>query len=68
MESLFKNIDPKKENNIFHEYYMNGYYKGVTDGTRNMMDFLCKLSNEEIINWINFFHQFPNMELENDYK
>ena len=64
MESPFFDIDYERENNISHTYYMKGYQKGLEDGGQNLIKFFCNLSNEEILNWIDFYRDSYKKENE----
>ena len=58
MESPFKEINYERENSIFHKSYAEGYNKGLQDGALNIMRYFCKLSNEEILNHIDYYRDF----------
>ena len=64
MESPFNDIDYERENNISYTYYMKGYRKGLEDGGQNLVKFFCNLSNEEILNWIDFHRDSYKKENE----
>ena len=66
MENPFDNIDYEHENNTAHEYYMKGYLKGIQDGRDNVIKFFCKLSIEEILNWIYYYRYFYDKENKNE--
>lgn len=66
MESPFNDIDYERENNISRTYYMKGYQKGLEEGGRNLVKFFCQLSNEEILNWIDFYRDFYKKEDKNE--
>ena len=66
MENPFNDIDYERENNISRTYYMKGYQKGLEDGERNLVKFFCQLSNEEILNWIDFYRDFYKKEDKNE--
>ena len=65
MENPFFDIDYERENNISHTYYMQGYRKGLEDGGRNLVKFFCDLSNEEILDWVDFYRDFYKKENKN---
>ena len=66
MESPFNDIDYERENNISRTYYMKGFQKGLEEGGRNLVKFFCQLSNEEILNWIDFYRDFYKKEDKNE--
>ena len=66
MGSPFNDIDYERENNISRTYYMKGYQKGLEEGGRNLVKFFCQLSNEEILNWIDFYRDFYKKEDKNE--